>query len=193
MEEKQISKIENNIQLASDDEIKNFRKKLQGYILKFLSREPKNLKTLNGVKYVPVSEVETLLDELYFGLWQVKNLEIKHIANEIVCSLELWVFHPTAQIWICRSGCSAVPMMQKKNSNILDMGAKIKNALVKNVPTAKAEALKNASKSLGKAFGRDLNRDFQDDYDPVVSMDSAKKETKDTDFKPKGKVVNNGK
>lgn len=117
-------------------------------------------------KYLPISFVETKLDELFFGLWQTRNLTWQVVANEIVATIELGIFHPVARIWLWRTGGAAVLIQQKRDSDITDISAKIKNTLVKDFPHLKAECIKNAAKSFGPAFGRDLNRLLSDDYDP---------------------------
>jgi len=117
-------------------------------------------------KYLPVSFVEMTLDEIFGGLWQTKNFTSQVVANEIIGTIELGVFHPVLREWIWRTGAGAVMIQQSKGSQITDIGAKIKNTLVKDFPHLKAECLKNAARSLGKVFGRDLNRSFEDQYTP---------------------------
>lgn len=117
-------------------------------------------------KYLPVSFVEMTLDEIFGGLWQTKNFTSQVVANEIIGTIELGVFHPVLKEWIWRTGAGAVMIQQSKGSQITDIGAKIKNTLVKDFPHLKAECLKNAARSLGKVFGRDLNRSFEDQYTP---------------------------
>ena len=112
--------------------------------------------------------VENKLDELFFGLWQIKNFRWQVIANEIVGSVELGVYHPVLKDWIWREGAGATMILQKKGAEITDIGAKHKNTLVKDFPHLKAECLKNAARSLGKIFGRDLNRDLEDEYTPIT-------------------------
>jgi hypothetical protein len=108
------------------------------------------------------------LDELFFGIWSTKNFQSRTVVNEEVGSMELWYFHPTAKAWLCRLGVGAVMIQQKKDSDITDVGAKIKNTMTKDYPHLKAECFRNACLSLGKAFGRDLNREFEDQYNPII-------------------------
>lgn len=120
-----------------------------------------------GATYVPVGYMETTLDSLYFGLWQTKNITVDVKTNEIVATLELGVFHPVLKQWIWRAGTGSVPIQQRSGSQISSMvDTKIKNAIQKNAPAAKAFAFKNAAQSLGTVFGRDLNRSFTGDYVP---------------------------
>lgn len=134
-------------------------------------------KAANNSKYLPISFVEMKLDELFFGLWQLRNFQYSVIANEIVGVIELGVFHPVLNDWIWRTGTAAAMIQQRKGSDITDISAKHKNTLVKDFPHLKAECMKNAARSLGKAFGRDLNRDFTDTYTPA-STEMEAMETK---------------
>ena len=103
----------------------------------------------NGARYLPIDYIESKLDELFAGLWQTRKVELKVVVNEIVCTLELGVYHPVLKDWIWRVGVGAAMIQQQKNSQITDIGAKHKNTLGKDAPHAKAEALKNAAKSIG--------------------------------------------
>lgn len=140
----------------------------------------------NNANYIPISFVETKLDEVFFGLWSIENFQSKIVANEIVGSIELKVFHPIAKVWLTRTGVGSVviqqntweldsfgnPLLDKDNRKIKapkpkpsDVDAKILNTLVKDFPHLKAECVKNAAKSLGVWFGRDLNRKDADFYE----------------------------
>jgi len=140
---------------------------------KALNRKPAVVKVnkfQNGAKYVPISHVQTLLDQMFFGLWQTKNFNHKVIANELVGSVELWVFHPVIKEWIVRNGVAATQIRQNKGAALTDIGAKIKNALEMDAAHLYADCLKSAAKTLGPAFGRDLNRDITDNYKAVFSQ-----------------------
>ena len=128
-------------------------------------------KLASNSKYLPVSFIEMTLDEIFGGLWQTKNFTSQVVANEIIGTIELGVFHPILREWIWRTGAGAVMIQQKSVENggsgdITRIADKIKNTLVKDFPHLKAECLKNAARSLGKVFGRDLNRSFEDQYTP---------------------------
>lgn len=165
----QLINYENNLSNIDDNSI---REKLQNF-LKLLHKDPpkeeiKINKQANNSQYIPISFLEMKLDEMFFGLWSTKNFQTKTIVNEEVGSIELWYFHPTAKTWLCRIGAGAVMIQQKKDSDITDIGAKIKNTMTKDYPHLKAECFRNACLSLGKAFGRDLNREFEDQYNPII-------------------------
>lgn len=125
-------------------------------------------KQAGNAKYIPIGIIETKLDELFFGLWSIENFRWQVIANEVTGSLDLKVFHPSARVWITRTGAASVPIQQTSGADINDLGAKIKNALVKNFPALKAECVKNAAKSFGPIFGRDLNRVNWEEYTPFT-------------------------
>ena len=154
-----------------DDNV--LREKIQNF-QKILHKEPpkdeiKTNKQANNSQYIPISFLEMKLDELFFGLWSTKGFQSKTVVNEEVGSIELWYFHPTAKTWLCRIGAGAVMIQQRKDSDITDVGAKIKNTMTKDFPHLKAECFRNACLSLGKAFGRDLNREFEDQYNPIIN------------------------
>lgn len=158
-------------------ELNNFQTKV--------NRKPRanNIKRndLTRSNYLDIEYIEATLDEVYMGVWQTHSFVTQVVANELVGSMILEVFHPVANHWIRRVGSASVPIQFKKNSDITDISNKIKNALVKNAPTLKSECLKNAAKSLGKRFGRDLNREGRD-YKPQfheAKIDPAQQESID--------------
>ncbi len=116
-----------------------------------------------NAKYLPIAVIERLLDENYSGLWQTANFRWEVIANEVVGSIDLQVFHPTAKIWITRTGAASA-MIQTQKGQPIAVEHKHPNTLVKDFPHLKTECLKNAAKSLGVRFGRSLNRGEFEDY-----------------------------
>lgn len=147
-----------------------YDKKSEGFV-RLLNMEPnpnevRVNKMAGNSNYLPISHIEMQLDEMFQGLWQMRSFNYSVVANEIVGSLELGVFHPILKDWIWRTGAAAVMIQQKKGSEITDIGAKHKNTLVKDFPHLKAECMKNAARSLGRIFGRDLNRTDTDSYMP---------------------------
>jgi hypothetical protein len=86
-----------------------------------------------------------------------------------------------ANVWIERIGVGATQIQlrsetgedgKKKPVDVTDVSKKIPNTVQKDLPHAKAEAIKNAAKSLGRLFGRDLNRDT-DDAREVMTIEDA--------------------
>lgn len=130
----------------------------------------------NNSRYIPISFLEMKLDEMFYGLWQTKNFRTQTVANEITGIIELEYFHPIAKHWITRTGAGAVMIQFKKDSDITDIGNKIKNTLAKDFPHLKAEAFRNACLSIGKSFGRDLNREYTDTYTPEFAVDVVRDE-----------------
>ena len=108
--------------------------------------------------------------QLFFGLWQTKKFNYQVVGNELVGSIELWVWHPITKDWLVRTGVAATQIRQHKGAAITDIDAKIKNALEMDAPHLYADCVKSAAKTLGPAFGRDLNRDFVDNYKALVSQ-----------------------
>lgn len=131
--------------------------------MKTLNRKPDSNDVLindkaNNTKYVPISKIESLLDELFLGLWETDNFQYQQIVNEVVGSITLKVYHPILKIWIKRTGAASVMITQQSGAKISDLDKKQKNAMEMAFPHLKADCLSNAAKSLGKLFGRDLNR-----------------------------------
>lgn len=171
METKELTTQQNGVTIKVES-LENFSSKLHEIPHK---KDIKANKHADNALYLPIAVVETKLDELFFGLWQTKGFEYRVIANEIVGSIELGVFHPVAKTWLWRSGAGAVMIQQKSerrggSGDITDIGQKIKNTLVKDFPHLKAQCLKNAALSFGPAFGRNLNRDYWDSFEPITEQ-----------------------
>lgn len=132
--------------------------------LKSINVKPDKTEKQAGAEGIPISHLETLLDEVYLGLWQTQNFRTQVVLNEIIGTIDLLVYDPNAKIWICRSGSAAVQIQQASGSAITDIAAKYKNALQKDFPKLETMCLKAAAKRLGKRFGRDLNRKIEDEY-----------------------------
>lgn len=141
-------------------------------------------------KTLPISFVETKLDEIYVGQWGATELKVMVVGNEIVGNLVLWVIHPITGLRIERPGTAAAQITvdavpdrikfkesdsreekdlkrRERNAWALDLQNKKPNALYLVAPKLRAEAIKNAAKSLGKIFGRDINREHVDTYESI--------------------------
>ena len=176
--------------------------KAESFIRDFLSIEPESNEIkindkANNARFIPISMIEDKLDEIFFGLWEVKDFRYQCIANEIAGSLQLRVFHPVAQTWIERTGAAAVMVQMKSkdkggDGRISNIDNKILNTLEKDFPHLKAECVKNAARSLGKWFGRDLNRkpEMQGHYSPVYTNE-VELQAKTTDLKQKLSTCSN--
>jgi len=119
-------------------------------------------KLANNAEYISVSTIERRLDEIYSGLWQTENFRWEVVANEIVGSIDLRVYHPKAG-WMARTGAAAT-MILTASGQPATVEHKIKNTLMKDFPHLKSECMKNAAKSLGVIFGRNLNRGKDDEF-----------------------------
>ncbi len=149
-------------------------KQLEGF-LGLLNKEPNKSelqmnKMAGNTLYLPISFLETNLDEMFFGLWKTESFTTRVIGNEIAGELALSVYHPIAEIWITRIGAAATMIRQVKDAGVMEADKKIKNALEMDYPHLKADCFRNACLSLGKSFGRDLNRKFIDSYKAMLSQ-----------------------
>jgi len=145
----------------------------------FIDKEPrKELIKLHpymrGVKYIPISHVEGMLDTLFFRQWGTRNFRYQLIGNEMVGEIELWYIDPITQREIVRVGAAGAQIMVDRlskeqrevmtsvdiNRYSLDLSSNKKpNALEMGFPSFKAQCFKNAARTVGKLFGKDLNRD----------------------------------
>ena len=121
-----------------------------------------------GYKYLPASFIQMKLDEIFLGLWSWEVKSVQVVANEILVTGDLRVFHPVAKQWITRSGVGAALIRQMKGADITDISAKIRDAITMDLPHAETDSLKNAAKKFGQVLGRDLNRKFIDNYEQQV-------------------------
>lgn len=168
----EIQKYETGAVTVQNENEHDFRIRLQNFQMR-LNKEPdpaevKKNKASDNSDYIPISNVQMTADELFFGLYNTKNFRTKVIGNEVVGDIEVEVFHPVAKVWITRTGSAAVPIRFKKDSDITDVGNKIKTALVMDYPHLEAQCEKAGFKKFGRIFGRDLNREFTDTYNPLI-------------------------
>jgi len=167
--------------IAPFESMEQFTFRLEQFLLRLNSEpDPSEIqinKAANNSQYKPVSFVQNDLDELFGGLWNYEIKDYQVIANEIVGTGVLEVFHPIAKMWIRRSGAAAVMIQQKSEKNggtgrISNIDDKIKNTLVKDFPHLETAILVSAAKKLGKLFGRDLNRQLEDSYSPIYTEEA---------------------
>jgi len=163
------------IQMAPIESLEQFTKRLNAQPDE---NEIQVNKLANNSRYLPISFVRMKLDEMFAGLWNFELTTYQVIANEIVGTGILEVFHPVARMWIKRSGAASVMIQQLSQKNggtgkISNIDDKIKNTLVKDFPHLESEVLKSAAKKLGKMFGGDLNRAFEDSYSPIYTEEAT--------------------
>lgn len=149
-----------------------------------LEAEPTQVKTHEGVMYVPTGILQARLDAVFQGLWSVDITKVDVVANEIYILISLSVWHPVAQVWIRRAGAAAVPIQQDQGAGILELEKKKKQAIQKNLPAALSLAIKNAAKTLGTHFGRQMNKkdDAVEDLIPFQAVEAIEGEF----YKPEG-------
>jgi hypothetical protein len=142
-------------------------------------------------RYLPISFMEMALDELFYGLWCTEDFRWAVVANEVVATMTLKVWHPVLKQWIVRTGVAAgqimvdaIPESQKSgmtkrdiNAWAVDLGNKKPAALeMGGFASLKADCFKNACLSLGRYFGRDVNREHHaEDYLPTLKDPDERK------------------
>jgi hypothetical protein len=136
---------------------------------KKLNAKPSKVDQSQGFESVPIDTVETELDEDFAGLWQTENFRWQVVANEIVGTIDLLVFHPVAKTWIRKTGSASVMIQQEKGAAIDDISKKYKNTLVKDFPKLEVMCIKSAAKKLGEKYGRSLNRKWIDNYETIYT------------------------
>jgi hypothetical protein len=137
---------------------------------KMLDHEPpkewvKVNKNFDNSKYLPIRIVEALLKSV-FGVYQVEESNpIRIVADNIIYSVSLKVYHPVIKEWITFSGVGAAPLRSNEKG--------ISIALHGNAPMARAFAVTNAAKSIGKLFGSALNN-LEDEMIDIYSDEFKK-------------------
>lgn len=160
-------------ELIPINQMPDLKNRLEEYISN-LNQKPTGTKQRTDIgnkpiTYLPIGEIEDLLDYYYNGLWKTTNEQTRIVANEILVSIELHVLHPEAGIWLTRIGSAGRQIRfknpgkdeqgNKKAQDITNINNKLQNACMADYPSAKAAAISNAAASLGKVFGRSLNRE----------------------------------
>ena len=168
-----------SVALLTEDRVRS----MEAFNQKLNTEPQKNEVQVNKMagnsNYLPISFVQTKLDEIFLGMWSFEMDHVQVIANEVIGYGVLTVVNPITGMTIKRSGSAAVMIQQTKDSALTDYNNKIKNTLVKDFPHLQAECMKSAAKTLGKIFGRDLNRKFSDDYTPEYSPEIDREKISD--------------
>lgn len=133
-----------------------------GELKSVLNQEPnkawvKNHPFAQGVVYLPIDKVETMLD-MIFQQWRVEILSISQLAQSICCTIRLHYLNPITKEWSYHDGVGAVPLKTDKGFSAADLSHIKSDAVATGAPAAKSFAIKDAAEHLGKLFGRDLNR-----------------------------------
>lgn len=153
----------------------NMEKLLLQDFMALLNKEPDSatlVKSADGkANSLSISAVETTLDELFFGQWDLVDVTTQQVFNEITGIGTLVCVHPITGREIKRTGFASIVITQDAGAAVTDFNhTKKKNALDLAFPKLRSEILKNAAQSLGKVFGRDLNRKVADTYTPMVKV-----------------------
>nr|DAP29448.1 MAG TPA: DNA REPAIR PROTEIN RAD52 HOMOLOG-BINDING PROTEIN, DNA REPAIR, DNA.7A [Caudoviricetes sp.] len=133
-----------------------------GELKEILNQNPnkawvKNHPFAQGVLYLPIDKVETMLD-MIFQQWRVEILSISQLAQSICCTVRLHYLNPITKEWSYHDGVGAVPLKTDKGFSAADLSHIKSDAVTTGAPAAKSFAIKDAAEHLGKLFGRDLNR-----------------------------------
>jgi len=118
--------------------------------------DPKQVKInpySNNSNYLPIEYLESQLDMIFGGLWQLKHVGgVNYVGNSLTANVELRVYHPIAKVWLTRAGSGAVQIQLDQN------GYAKPKSVEKSTGAALAMAEKNAIKKLGGIFGKYLNK-----------------------------------
>jgi len=172
----------NEIEIFDDENIAEIVKTneldynlLQNFIKALNTEPPQELikinKFANNTKYLPISFLEMLLDQISLGNWEVTEFRYQVVANELVGTIELSYYHPIFKKMIKRIGAGAVQIQTRAGTDAYDVNNKIVNTLTKQMGQLKAECFRNACKNIGKIFGRDLNREDVAEYEEAYKED----------------------
>ena len=138
-------------------QVDDFTSQLQEF-LNILNQQPdpqqvKINQFANNSSYLPIEYLESQLDIVFGGLWQLKHVGgVNFVGNSITANVELRIFHPVAKVWLSRAGSGAVQIQLDQN------GYAKPKSVEKATGAALAMAEKNAIKKLGGLFGKYLNR-----------------------------------
>lgn len=165
------------IKLVDDGESGVIKFEKMGELKELLNKQPskewvKNHPFVNGIKYLPIDKVETMLD-MIFQEWKVEILSMGQLAQSICCTVRLHYLNPVTGQWSFHDGVGAVPLKTDKGASAADLSKIKSDAVQTGAPAAKSFAIKDAAEHLGKLFGRDLNRKDEVAY---VNLYAADKE-----------------
>jgi hypothetical protein len=113
-------------------------------------------KNEDGSLYLPISHVQTLLDEIFFGIWSFEVTNTVFGRKWARGSGVMEVTHPVTGDKIKRSGDAAIILTGNLRTDS---------------PRLEAMILLSCAKKFGKIFGRDLNRTKDDAPLPVVRVE----------------------
>jgi len=113
------------------------------------------LNEITNTQYIPIGEIENLLDELFNLHWSTSNFQWQIQGAKIIGSINLTVVNPVTGGEITRVGAGGFIVSGNEfQFNDTTIIIDIETAIA----ALKSECIKNAAKSLGNLFGRDINR-----------------------------------
>tara|TARA_S200002703_G_C3800972_1_gene247537 strand:- start:2270 stop:2911 length:642 start_codon:yes stop_codon:yes gene_type:complete len=110
-----------------------------------------------GVKYIPIGQVENLLDTIFLD-WRIEIISTSQLFNSVAVQVRLHYLNPVNGEWSYHDGVGAVGIQTDKGKAASDLTAVKQDSVMKALPAAKSYAIKDAAEHLGAIFGRDLNR-----------------------------------
>lgn len=122
----------------------------------------------SGVKYIPISVVETMLTKL-FQYWNVEVRREGQLLNSVYVAVRLHYRHPISGRMVYQDGIGAVQIQVDKGKDASDLKSIKPNAIMLALPAAKSFAIKDAAEHIGKVFGRDMNRKDTLAFNPSYS------------------------
>lgn len=112
----------------------------------------------DGSFYIPISIVQTLLDDIFIGNWSFEVTTVEYGTKWARGSGRMEVINPITGQKIVRSG---------------DAGILLVGNLRIDSPRLEAMILLSCAKKFGKIFGRDLNRAKDDAPLPTVAIEKS--------------------
>lgn len=117
-------------------------------------RQVKKNAFANNSDYLPIQYLESLMDEIFNGLWNLKHKGTQFAGNTVTCDVEIEAFFPTEGVWITRAGSGSAMVQIDAQTGMFKQ-----KSIEKAYGSALSMSFKNACKRFGNLFGRNLNRE----------------------------------
>lgn len=162
-------------------------------LLRLLNSDPPEawIKKHEGVPYLPVDKVETLLTRI-FRNWTLEIKQAFQAENSAVVIGRLHVTNPVTGEAMYQDGIGGCPFQTASGKPAADMAAIKNNSVQLAFPAAESYALKDAAEKFGKVFGKDLSRKNTIAHTPVYDGEQEVAEAEPTppEATPTPAVVN---
>lgn len=145
--------------IRSDDSLEEHMRVLSQYT-------PESWTKINssfGNRYIPLENVESMLEALYTHYEVVIPFPPQHIDNQLITVVNLIVHHPTTEKKLTYSGMSCVSF---DSSSI--------KANHKNIPAGESFAIMNASRKIGNIFNPDRMDNVEVFNEEVIDEESVR-------------------